>query len=405
MLTFEKRFRSLGTIGFRSGVADLYSKDVRSFKAFTREQEDKAFSEIDAAEFRYVRHILRHPSASDLILEAESLPFGREETGVRTAIVEASRLSKVRTPDWNRVASVLIPESRFSDTFRAWLDDVPDCDQTASGHTPGWRKKLWKLRWEKRASKARFVEANLRLVMMVAHKHVRHARTLDFLDLVQEGNMGLMRAVEKFDSRLEYRFATYAVWWIRHHVKRVLQDCDRVVRVPVHLAADLVQASHVIHKHSLQTGEKLSDEEVLGRVGATPDRIARVSALRGYSTPSIDAPYGYGVETRSLAEVMEDPDAPSPFETISSEMMASRIREAIRSLPDRESKIVELRFGLDCKEHTLQEIAEKWGLTKERIRQIEAIALNRMRQNSVLKEYLEPDSKIGSKSVVPLHRV
>ncbi len=232
-------------------------------------------------------------------------------------------------------------------------------------------------------------EANLRLVVSIAKRYT--GRGLSMEDLVQEGNMGLMRAGDRFDHRRGHKFSTYASWWIRQSITRAISDQSRTIRVPVHMVDTIAQLRGCQRRLLQEFGHEPSPQDLAQALGCTTDRVRQIIRF-SQATASLDQPVGDEGESR-LHDVVEDVAAALPFEVASQQLLREQIGEVLSTISERERRVVELRFGLlDHRSRTLEEVAREFGLTRERIRQIEARALRQLRspeRSDRLRDYLD----------------
>jgi RNA polymerase primary sigma factor len=220
-------------------------------------------------------------------------------------------------------------------------------------------------------------EGNLRLVVAIAKRY--RGRGLSFADLIQEGNRGLMRAVDKYEHRMGFKFGTYATWWIRQGITRALNDHARTVRVPCHQVGTLAEMDRVRGQLAIEHGREPTDEEIAKCLGVTAEETRSLRIVARHPV-SLHEPLG-GEGERALSDFLDDPGATNPGHTVDQHLLRERIAEVLRSLTPREREVIELRFGLkDGQPRTLDEVAKTYGITRERIRQIEARGLIKLRQ-------------------------
>jgi len=295
--------------------------------------------------------------------------IARSEAGTVERTAEEAREPKPNQPKKVEVDLTVEPSL---DSLRLYLRSIGRVNLLTAEQEVSLAKRIE--RGDMRA-KQRMIEANLRLVVSIAKSYL--GRGLTFLDLIQEGSMGLIRAVEKFDYRRGYKFSTYATWWIRQAVTRAIADKGRTIRIPVHMVEKLNKVVHVERQLVQQLGREPTPEEVAAELETTVREVRDVLRM-GQQPVSLEKPIGEE-EDSALGDFVEDQTAESPFELASEHLRRENLRRALSALPAREREVIEMRFGLTGERpYTLEEVGKAFNVTRERIRQIENHTLKKL---------------------------
>ncbi|TSC51884.1 MAG: RNA polymerase primary sigma factor [Parcubacteria group bacterium LiPW_72] len=268
-----------------------------------------------------------------------------------------------------------------SDSVQMYLREIGKVPLLTSQEEVDLSKRKEK---EDQEAKNKLIEANLRLVVSIAKKYT--GRSLSLLDLIQEGNIGLFRAVEKFDYRRGYKFSTYATWWVRQAITRALADQSRTIRIPVHMVETINKFTQTERRLVQDLGREPMPEEIAAEMGIPLEKVRQILKV-SQETVSLETTVGEDDEDSTLGDFIEDEKTPTPDRLAGQELLRNHIKDVIRDLNPREQRILNMRFGLsDGISHTLEEVGQEFGVTRERIRQIEAKALEKIRDHALVKK-------------------
>jgi len=286
----------------------------------------------------------------------------------------------------------VVPDTSYlddisDDSVRLYLREIGKIPLLTAEEELALAKKV--VSGDKRAKDA-MAEANMRLVVSIAKRYV--GRGLDLLDLIQEGNTGLLRAVEKFDPERGFKFSTYATWWIRQAITRAIADQARTIRIPVHMVETINKLLRTQRRLTQELNREPTNEEIAVALEIDVDKVEHIMKIK-QDISSLDASVRDDEEDSVLGDFIEDEDTKTPTESASEQLLKEQVKQILSTLTEREQKILRLRFGLDDgKSHTLEEVGQEFSVTRERIRQIEAKALAKLRKNKdtrKLHEYLQ----------------
>ncbi len=324
------------------------------------------------------REILHYfPNIENDIPGLEKLQDTLEESGIKI-LFQNGLLEKI--PEKKKERGVLLPKI---DSVQMYLKEIGKIPMIKAREEKELARRIEKGDEE---AKKQLVQANLRLVVSIAKRYVGRSPNLTLLDLIQEGNLGLLKAVEKFDWRKGYKLSTYATWWIRQSITRALADQSRTIRIPVHMVETISKYETVRKKLLQQLGREPLPEEIAAEMNIEVDKVLHIMQIK-QKTVSLETPVGEDERDSILAEFIRDEKTPPPSLKAAQNLLKERLKEISDKLTSRERKILSMRFGLeDGVIHTLEEVGKEFNVTRERIRQIQAKALEKIRKLQTLEK-------------------
>ena len=326
------------------------------------------------------------PNVEKDITELERLYDRLEEVSIKVEesreFIEEAAFEPTKE-EINRALNIEADDTIASDSVQMYLREIGKTPLLTRDEEKELAKKIEKGDIEGRN---RLIQANLRLVVSIAKRYVGRSPNLTLLDLIQEGNIGLARAVDKFDYRRGFKFSTYATWWIRQAITRALADQSRTIRIPVHMVETISKYAQIKRRLFQDLGREPLPEEIAAEMGVDVEKVRHIIKISQDTIP-FETPVGDEDEGSTLGDFIEDEKGITPVQSAALRLLGDQIKEIINDLQPREQKILRMRFGLDDGiTHTLEEVGNEFGVTRERIRQIEFKALEKIRQHQNLKK-------------------